>query len=77
MDLTTLGAALIFAGVMVAAAGLFRSAGREGSRVEGGGVILVGPIPIAFGSDARWTSLAIGLALALVVVMALLLLVAR
>lgn len=31
-----------------------------GSRVEGGGggIVMIGPIPIVFGSDARWATLA-------------------
>jgi uncharacterized membrane protein len=29
---------------------------------------MVGPIPIIFGSDAKWTSIAIALAIALIVI---------
>jgi len=34
--------------------------------VRGGGVVMIGPIPIIFGSDAKWASIAIGLAIVLV-----------
>ncbi|HEV2389594.1 MAG TPA: DUF131 domain-containing protein [Nitrososphaerales archaeon] len=44
------------------------SEGRERrSGVRGGGVIMIGPIPIVFGSDARWTSIAMVLAIVLIV----------
>lgn len=33
-------------------------AGTGDRRVEGGGVILIGPVPIVFGSDRRWATLA-------------------
>jgi uncharacterized protein (TIGR00304 family) len=36
--------------------------------VRGGGVIMIGPIPIIFGSDAKWTGVAIVLAIVLIVV---------
>jgi uncharacterized protein (TIGR00304 family) len=35
--------------------------------VKGGGVILIGPIPIIFGTDIRWTVVAIALSLLLVI----------
>lgn len=31
---------------------------RSASRAEGGGVVLIGPIPIVFGTDRRWAVLA-------------------
>jgi len=40
---------------------------REGKpAVKGGGVIMIGPIPIAFGSDTRYLIIALLLAIALV-----------
>lgn len=39
----------------------------SGGEVKGGGVVMIGPIPIIFGSDAKWASIAIVLAIALVV----------
>jgi len=44
--------------------------GRGG--VQGGGVVMIGPIPIIFGSDAKWASVAIALAIVLVVLVLLL-----
>ena len=34
--------------------------------VKGAGVVMVGPIPIVFGSDSRWASIAIVLAMVLI-----------
>jgi uncharacterized protein (TIGR00304 family) len=67
VDAVSVGFLLIFAGVLVILVAALRSSG-EGSRVKGGAVVLAGPIPIAFGTDARWTSVAIALAIVLVVV---------
>lgn len=38
------------------------------TEVRGGGVVMIGPIPIIFGSDAKWASVAIVLAILLLVV---------
>lgn len=57
--------ALVGIGVMLAA--LASSARRSGGEVKGGGVVMIGPIPIIFGSDARWASIAIVLAIVLIV----------
>ena len=68
-DLVLVGVGIILAGflvLMIAAS----SGGSEGdrTRVRGGGVVMIGPIPIIFGSDARWASVAIVLAIVLVLV---------
>ncbi len=73
MDLVVVGIAIIIAGFAVVLFAMALSAsssrgGDEGARVKGGGVIMVGPIPIVFGSDARWASVAMVLAIILVVV---------
>lgn len=34
--------------------------------MKGGGVVMIGPVPIIFGSDAKWASAAIGLAIVLI-----------
>ena len=57
--------ALVGVGMMVAAS--VSSGERSGGEVRGGGVVMVGPIPIIFGSDARWASVAIVLAIVLIV----------
>lgn len=65
MDLALLGTALILVGFGVVAVALLSSGGKR--EVRGGGVVLVGPIPIVFGSDAKWAAVAIVLAIVLVV----------
>ena len=47
-----------------------RSSGHDDNRkveARGGGVVMIGPIPLVFGSDARWAVLALALAIALVI----------
>jgi uncharacterized protein (TIGR00304 family) len=75
IDLVTLGVIVILVGFLVifmTALLSARSRGREGeeghTEVKGGGVVLIGPIPIIFGTDAKWTTIAIILAVILVVV---------
>ncbi|MEB3850976.1 MAG: DUF131 domain-containing protein [Desulfurococcales archaeon] len=63
--LVLLGFALIFLGVL-------RASLEGGGRVEGGGVVMVGPIPIVFGTSLRAAVAAMVLALALMVVALLL-----
>jgi uncharacterized protein (TIGR00304 family) len=75
-DLVLVGVAIIFAGFFVVFLGMVLSSkgNEEGGRkteVKGGGVILIGPIPIIFGSDARWASVAVVLAIVLIVVVLL------
>jgi uncharacterized protein (TIGR00304 family) len=41
--------------------------GRKKTEVRGGGVIFIGPIPIIFGTDIRWTIAAMVLALVLLI----------
>lgn len=71
VDLVTLGVLIVFAGFGVMAAALLLE-GRKSGEVKGGGVVLVGPIPIIFGSDAKWGSIAIILAIVLIFVTLLL-----
>ena len=69
VDLTMGGLALVLVGFAVVAVSLlFGGRGGEGGRTEvkGGGVVMIGPIPIIFGSDAKWASVAIVLAIVLV-----------
>lgn len=74
VDLVEAGIVLVFVGLGVLIASL--ALGRSGdSKAKGAGVILIGPIPIVFGSDARWATIAIVLALVLVVLSLLLYLV--
>jgi uncharacterized protein (TIGR00304 family) len=71
-DLVFLGVAIILVGFLVVFLAMMlasrSSRGGEGrTQVKGGGVILIGPIPIIFGSDAKWTSIAIVLTIVLII----------
>jgi uncharacterized protein (TIGR00304 family) len=74
-DYVSLGVAVIFVGFAVVIVAMLLSAreGGEGEkpRVKGGGVVMIGPIPIIFGSDPKWASIAIVLAIVLIVVVLL------
>jgi uncharacterized protein (TIGR00304 family) len=75
-DLVLIGIAIIFAGFLVVLLGTIVSGrssegGERRTEVRGGGVILIGPIPIVFGSDAKWASIAIVLAIILIVIVLL------
>lgn len=65
IDLAVAGVLLVFAGLVVITISLLTSA--KSAEVKGAGVVLIGPIPIAFGSDAKWVSLALVLAIVLIV----------
>jgi uncharacterized protein (TIGR00304 family) len=73
--LYALGIALIFAGVLVIAVAfvLFFILGVEKCRVKGGGVVMIGPFPIVFGTDEKLikTVLLLSLVLAVMLVMAI------
>ena len=67
-----LGTALIVAGIIIIIAVSARGAGTgEGkagkAKVRGGGVIMIGPIPIIFGTDKKSVKTVLALALALVI----------
>jgi uncharacterized protein (TIGR00304 family) len=76
-DLVFIGIGIIFAGFLVVflamvMSGNNRSEREEGkAQIRGGGVIMIGPIPVIFGSDAKWTSIAIVLAIILIVIVLL------
>ena len=74
MDLAvfyTLGAALIVAGIIVIITAIVAAStrdGRKGERkVKAAGIIMIGPIPIIFGTDKKSVKVVLALALALVV----------
>ena len=72
--LVFVGAAIIMVGfVVMVIASLLGSRpidkkGEQISTMRGGGVIMIGPIPIIFGTDAKWAIVAIILAIVLVLV---------
>ena len=52
--LSSVGLTLIFAGlalILVAVVWLFARSSREKGSVKGGGVVVIGPVPIIFGTD--------------------------
>jgi len=67
-----LGMALIFAGILtiiVAMLLLFFSNFRKSGRVKGGGAIIIGPVPIVFGTDKESLKMILLLSLALTVLL--------
>jgi uncharacterized protein (TIGR00304 family) len=71
MKLVTLGFLIVFIGMLIILAGVFSAAyqswktGKPETSVRGGGVIMIGPIPIIFGSDVGAVKIVILLAIAL------------
>ncbi|HKT22740.1 MAG TPA: DUF131 domain-containing protein [Nitrososphaerales archaeon] len=68
VDLTLAGMVLALVGVGVMIASIASRGSEPGSGVKGAGVVMIGPIPIIFGSDAKWASIAMVLAIILVVI---------
>ena len=70
-ELITMGFILVFIGMILIFAGMFSSVFRGGegkAEVRGGGVVLIGPFPIVFGSDAQSIKTVLLLTLALILV---------
>ncbi|MEN2999214.1 MAG: DUF131 domain-containing protein [Acidilobaceae archaeon] len=65
-ELVAIGIALVFIGMLLIFVGTFFSVLEKG-KVEGGGVLIIGPIPIIFGSSPRIALLAALMALAITV----------
>jgi len=67
--LYALGIGLIFAGILiiVVAAILLFVAGAKSGKVKGGGVVMVGPVPIIFGTNKKSLQTVLVLSLALTV----------
>ncbi len=59
---------MVLAGLGIVVVSLLSEARKSGAEVKGGGVVMIGPIPIIFGSDAKWASIAIVLAIVLVLI---------
>jgi len=67
VDLVLAGIMLVLVGFGVLAVAMLTQGRRQGAEVKGGGVIMIGPVPIIFGSDMKWASVAIILAIVLIV----------
>ena len=71
MSITDLGIALVFLGFMVVLASavmMFLGSARERRSVRGGAVIMIGPIPVVFGSDRESAKILMILAIGLMIV---------
>jgi uncharacterized protein (TIGR00304 family) len=64
-----LGIALILVGIIVIIAAIIVASARRAGKgkVKGAGVIMIGPIPIIFGTDKKSVKTVLALALALVI----------
>jgi len=69
--LYTLGLVLVFVGVavIIIAVVLLSVSGARKGKVKGGGAILIGPIPIVFGTDKKSLKTVLLLSLALTVML--------
>ena len=69
--LYALGIALVFAGVLiiVVAVILLSVSGVKKGKVKGGGAIIIGPVPIIFGTDEKSLKTVLLLSLALTVML--------
>jgi uncharacterized protein (TIGR00304 family) len=67
LDLVSAGLLLVFAGEATILVATLLSRRDTESRVRGGAVVLVRPVPVAFGSDARWASITIALMVVFIV----------
>ena len=79
MDLSVfyaVGTALVVVGIIVIVAALVLVAmgGAKKGKVRGAGVIMIGPIPIIFGTDKKSVKAAMALALALTIVVLIIIL---
>lgn len=76
MDVTLLYALatiLVVVGIIVVLLAVFLSAGKsENAEVKGAGVIMIGPIPIIFGTDKKSIKTVIALAFALTIALIIL-----
>ena len=67
VDLVLAGTLLVLVGFGVVVVAMLSQGKRDGTEVRGGGVVMIGPVPIVFGSDMKWASVAIVLALVLII----------
>ncbi len=79
MKIITLGLLLVFIGFLVILAGVFsmayqawKTGAEEKPEVRGGGIIMIGPIPIIFGTDVAALKILMLLAIVLMVIGAIL-----
>ncbi len=68
--LVSIGIVLLILGFFLVISGMMRAKANEGEekaheRIKGGGVILIGPVPIVFGTDKKYALLLMILAIVL------------
>lgn len=68
VDLVLAGLVLVIVGFGALVVSTLQGARRRNAEVRGGGVVMIGPIPVIFGSDSKWASVAILLAIVLILV---------
>ena len=66
-DVTLVGILLVIAGFAVVAFSVLSASGKTKGEIRGAGVVMIGPIPIVFGSDAKWVGIVITLAIVLMI----------
>ncbi len=73
-ELVLAGFVMLFLGMLLVAAGMLIQAGKQGqgAEVRGGGVVLIGPLPVVFGSDTQSVKMVVLLTLVLILVVYLL-----
>ena len=75
--LVALGITMIFVGVLLVFLGVLAQAMQGGGEAEAGGVIIIGPLPIIFGTSSKAALLAAVLGLVMMLLALLLWLQAR
>ncbi len=71
-ELVLAGFVMLFLGMLLVVAGMLAQAGKQGAEVRGGGVVLIGPLPVVFGSDTQSVKMVVLLTLVLILVVYLL-----
>lgn len=68
-SLIVIGIAVMFIGFILMSLGIILSSflGNAGDKIEGGGVVMIGPIPISFGTSTETLIIAMFLAVLLMV----------
>lgn len=72
--LVELGFLLIFIGFILVFLAILLSIMKLGGKVEGGGVVLIGPFPIIFGTNKSIVKIALLIAIIVIIIMTIMLL---
>lgn len=66
-SLTSWGILFIILGFILTFVGIFLNSVTRGSNLEGGGIVMIGPIPIAFGTSSGAITIAMILAVLIMI----------